>query len=242
MNLSRYMWDRIAAYAAHDDPMVAACNLIALVVASNQPFYPLYVYWTVSDHVWATVFTFLSTPLFMAVPAVARRYSKTGRALLPIAGMANTILSARVFGPPSGVDIFLIPCALIAATFFRASERPIAFALIGAVNLILRTLGHRQKVMRRIEISAQCRAHQVAAHLVHLIDGIANRPDTHIHIAARSHGRIGERQKFAGLVPPRQNGGKLSLVLCLLFFRQTTPFRHDLVKAKGHNLPLHGRL
>ena len=136
MNLSRYMWDRIAAYAAHDDPMVAACNLIALVVASNQPFYPLYVYWTVSDHVWATVFTFLSTPLFMAVPAVARRYSKTGRALLPIAGMANTILSARVFGPPSGVDIFLIPCALIAATFFRASERPIAFALIGAAFLI----------------------------------------------------------------------------------------------------------
>jgi len=136
MNLSRYMWDRIAAYAAHDDPMVAACNLIALVVASNQPFYPLYVYWTVSDHVWATVFTFLSTPLFMAVPAVARRYSKTGRALLPIAGMANTILSARVFGPASGVEIFLIPCVLIAATFFRASERPIAFVLIGAAFLI----------------------------------------------------------------------------------------------------------
>lgn len=136
MNLSRYMWDRIAAYAAHDDPMVAACNLIALVVASNQPFYPLYVYWTVSDHVWATVFTFLSTPLFMAVPAVAIRYSKTGRALLPIAGMANTILSARVFGPASGVEIFLIPCVLIAATFFRASERPIAFVLIGAAFLI----------------------------------------------------------------------------------------------------------
>ena len=136
MNLSRYMWDRIAAYAAHDDPMVAACNLIALVVASNQPFYPLYVYWTVSEHVWVTVFTFLSTPLFMAVPAVARRYSKTGRALLPIAGMANTILSARVFGPASGVEIFLIPCVLIAATFFRASERPIAFVLIGAAFLI----------------------------------------------------------------------------------------------------------
>ncbi|MBE0702627.1 MAG: hypothetical protein IH582_05575, partial [Afipia sp.] len=62
--------------------------------------------------------------------------SKTGRALLPIAGMANTILSARVFGPASGVEIFLIPCVLIAATFFRASERPIAFVLIGAAFLI----------------------------------------------------------------------------------------------------------
>lgn len=132
----RHIWDRVAAYAAHDDPMVAACNLIALVVASNQPFYPLYVYWAVSDHVWPTFFTFLSTPFFLAVPAIARRYSKTGRALLPIAGMANTILSAQVFGTASGVEIFLIPCALIAATFFRAEERLVAFVLIGAALLV----------------------------------------------------------------------------------------------------------
>lgn len=116
--------------------MVAACNLIALAVASNQPFYPLYVYGIVSEHVWPTVFTFLSTPFFLAVPALARRYSKTGRALLPIAGMANTVLSAQVFGPASGVEIFLIPCALIAATFFRASERPVALILIGVAVLI----------------------------------------------------------------------------------------------------------
>lgn len=136
MILLRQLHDRIAAYAAHDDPMVAACNLIALVVASNQPFYPLYVYWTVSAHVWPTVFTFLSTPFFLAVPAIARRYSRAGRALLPIAGMANTVLSARVFGAASGVEIFLIPCALIAATFFRASERLVGFILIGAALLI----------------------------------------------------------------------------------------------------------
>src|SRR5262245_36473986 len=121
MGFVRHMENRVVAYAAHDDPMAAACNLIALVAASNQPFYPLYVHWAVSDHVWPTFFTFLSTPFFLVVPAVARRCSKTGRALLPIAGMANTILSAKVFGPASGVEIFLIPCALIAATFFRAS-------------------------------------------------------------------------------------------------------------------------
>lgn len=135
MRFVRHIWDRVAAYAAHDDPMVAACNLVALVVASNQPFYPLYVYWAVSDHVWPTFLTFLSTPFFLAVSAVARRYSKTGRALLPLAGIGNTILSAQVFGPASGVEIFLIPCALIAATFFKASERVIAFVLIGAALL-----------------------------------------------------------------------------------------------------------
>ncbi len=116
--------------------MVAACNLIALVVASNQPFYPLYVYWAVSGHVWPTFFTFLSTPLFLAVPAVARRYPTSGRALLPIIGMANTILSAKVFGQASGVEIFLIPCALIATIFFRTSERLFTVILVSAALLI----------------------------------------------------------------------------------------------------------
>jgi len=128
-------WRRLAAYAAHDDPMVAACNSIALVVAFNQPFYPLYVYWVVSEHIWPTFFTFLSTPFFLAVPLLARRSSAAGRALLVLAGIANTILSAQVLGPASGVEIFLIPCALIAATFFRASERLIAFTLIGCAML-----------------------------------------------------------------------------------------------------------
>jgi hypothetical protein len=136
MNILRHLWDRVAAYSANDDPMVAACNFISLVVASNQPFYPLYVYWTVSDYIWPTFFTFLSTPFFLAVPAIARRYPMAGRALLPVAGMANTILSAKVFGQASGVEIFLIPCALIAATFFRPSERMLAFLLIGAALLV----------------------------------------------------------------------------------------------------------
>ncbi|MBI1365258.1 MAG: hypothetical protein GC153_04810 [Alphaproteobacteria bacterium] len=136
MSAARHIWDRAAAYASHDDPMVAACNLIALVVASNQPFYPLYVYWAVSGHVWPTFFTFLSTPLFLAVPAVARRYPKAGRALLPIIGMANTIVSAKVFGQASGLEIFLIPCALIATIFFRTSERLFTVILVGAAFLI----------------------------------------------------------------------------------------------------------
>jgi hypothetical protein len=134
-------WKRIRAYAAHDDPLVASCNLIALVVASNQPFYPLYVYWAVSEHISPTFFTFLSTPFFLAVPAVARRSPKLGRALLPLAGMANTILSASVFGRASGVEIFLIPCALIAAAFFRSSERLLALALVGLALLIYLGLG-----------------------------------------------------------------------------------------------------
>lgn len=136
MDLVRNIWGRIAAYAAHDDPKVAACNLIALIVASNQPFYPLYVYWAVSEHILPTFFTFLSTPFFLAVPAVARWSPTAGRALLPLAGIGNTVLSAKVFGQASGVEIFLVPCALIAATFFGPSERLVAFILIGLAALV----------------------------------------------------------------------------------------------------------
>lgn len=127
----RFIWRRISAYAAHDDPLVAACNLIALAIAANQPFYPLYVYWTVSEHIAPTFFTFLSTPLFLAVPAVARRWPMLGRGLLPLTGIANTALSAQIFGTASGVEIFLIPSALIATTFFRPSERLVVLALVG---------------------------------------------------------------------------------------------------------------
>jgi hypothetical protein len=127
---------RLGSYAAHEDPLVAACNLIALVVASNQPFYPLYVYLAVSQHASPTCFTFLSTPFFILVPAVARRSAVIGRALLPLTGMANTILSAKVFGPASGVEVFLIPCALIAAAFFRSSEKLVSFSLLGLAAII----------------------------------------------------------------------------------------------------------
>lgn len=127
----REAWRRIAAYAEDSDPRVAACNWIALLVVSNQPFYPLYVWWAVGPDIAPTFLTFLSTPFFAAVPAVSRRWSRAGRALLPLTGMANVVVSAGAFGAASGVAIFLMPCALIAAAFFRPSERIVALALLG---------------------------------------------------------------------------------------------------------------
>jgi len=122
----------LKAYVHHPDPRVATANFFALLVASNQPFYPLYFYWTVGPEIGPTVWTFLSTPFFLAVPAVARWNTVLGRALLPIAGIANTMLSAKVFGVASGVEIFLIPCAVLALLIFRPSERWIAaFPLAG---------------------------------------------------------------------------------------------------------------
>jgi hypothetical protein len=123
--------DAVAAYAHSDDPLAAATNFIALCVVGNQPFYPLYVWWVVGDDGWSSFLTFLSTPFFLAIPAIARRSSLAGRAMLPLVGIANTILSAKAFGVASGVELFLCPCAMIAGMALRASERVIMLAIIG---------------------------------------------------------------------------------------------------------------
>ncbi|TSE03095.1 hypothetical protein C1D09_027360 [Mesorhizobium intechi] len=128
--LARF-WRRVAAYAAHNDPLTAAANWIALVVAWNQPFYPLYLWAAVgADKIAPSLLTFLSTPFFVAVPAVARRHPLAARVLLATTGIGNSILSTMAFGVGSGVGIFLLPCALIGAALFRPFERPIGLVLV----------------------------------------------------------------------------------------------------------------
>lgn len=122
---------RLAAYIQSDDPLVAASNVIALVVAANQPFYPLYIRWLVGDDHGLSFITFVSTPFFLAVPAVARLSSLAGRALLPIIGILNTLACAQAFGAASGVELILCPCAMIAAMSLRQSERWTMLAILG---------------------------------------------------------------------------------------------------------------
>ena len=125
------VWRAARNYMAHPDPLIAAGNLIAIVVASNQPFYPLYLYFLVGPDIGVSFFTFLSTPFFIAVPAVARRNAIAGRALLPLAGIGNAVMCAKLFGEASGVELFLAPCLVIAAMLFRRSERLVMFGLVG---------------------------------------------------------------------------------------------------------------
>ncbi len=125
------IWATITQYARSDDPLASASNAIALVVVGNQPFYPLYVWWFVGDDGWTSFLTFLSTPFFAAVPAVTRRWPAAGRALLPLAGIANSVFCAKIFDEASGVELFLAPCVVIAALTFRWSERWWMLATIG---------------------------------------------------------------------------------------------------------------
>jgi hypothetical protein len=132
----------LKAYAHHPDRRVATANFFALLVASNQPFYPLYLYWTVGPEIGPSAWTFLSTPFFLALPALSRRNALLGRALLPLAGIGNTLLCAKLFGVASGVEIFLLPCAVLALLIFRPHERWIAAYPLAGVCFLAYFLLH----------------------------------------------------------------------------------------------------
>ena len=123
----------IGTYAQHDNPRAAIANTVALVIVSNQPFYPLYLYWAVSPVIGPSYLTFLSTPLFAAVPFAMRRSAVLGRSLLLLAGIGNTLLCRAAFGPGSGVEVFLLPCLMLAMLLFGRQERrfAIAFTALG---------------------------------------------------------------------------------------------------------------
>ena len=126
------MLGRLRRYMASDDPRVAATNLIAMVLAWNQPFYPLYLWWIVGADAWVGLPDTLSALFFATVPAISRRSSLLGRVALTVFGLGNTLFCMKILGEPSGVAVFLFPCAMLAAMLFRWRERWVMLALTAA--------------------------------------------------------------------------------------------------------------
>lgn len=134
----------LATYLANDDPLAMASNTGAFLVWSSQPLYPVYVAMIVGRDAWPALLTWLSTPFFFAVPLVARASSRGGRAIFVIAGVANTLLSTKAFGPATAVGWFLLPCFVLAAGFYRAREwryATLLCVLTGAAALLVTRLG-----------------------------------------------------------------------------------------------------
>jgi hypothetical protein len=120
----------VRRYAAGPDPRSGIAAKVALIVASNQPFYPLYLHAIAGTAAWPAWLTLITTPFFAAVPAVARRHSLSGRTLVTLAGIANTVLGVKLLGARSGVELFLLPCLLLAALLFHPSERRVSYPLM----------------------------------------------------------------------------------------------------------------
>jgi hypothetical protein len=140
-NMLKILIMRLREYVKGSDPLTNTAGVVALVVAANQPFYPLFLYAVVGGAAWPAWLTLLSTPFFAAVPSVARRHSLAGRALLPLVGTANTVLSVKLFGVESAAQLFLLPCVLLGSILFRPGERAIMAMVLSVIFLAYVSLG-----------------------------------------------------------------------------------------------------
>ncbi len=128
----RRIADWLRAYTDNPDPLAATGNLVALVLAGNAPFYPLYGAFVAGTGgmPWLLL-TLLSFPFFLAVPALSRIQSRLGRVALALITTGNTVFCTWLIGEPSGIELFLLPCAMLASVLFRPSERLLMLPLAG---------------------------------------------------------------------------------------------------------------
>jgi hypothetical protein len=125
-------WARLVG---HDDPLVRAANVIALMLATNQPTYPLYLWLAVGAGWWHAWIVVLAVPFFAAVPFVARRRPLLGRLLLAAASIGNVVASSLALGSQAGIAVLLLPCAALGAMLFRPGERWAMLAIVCASML-----------------------------------------------------------------------------------------------------------
>jgi hypothetical protein len=106
-------------------------NLVALVLAWNTPFYPLYLRAAGGPSMWPGGWLTLCVfPVFLAVPAVCRRTPFAGRVLLMAVCVVNTLFCTWLLGEASGTQLFLLPCVTLAALLFGREEK---LALVGSL-------------------------------------------------------------------------------------------------------------
>lgn len=133
----RSAWAALWRYAAHSDPVAAAGNRLAIVIGWNTPTYPLWLWLAAGSAAFpAGWFTLCAMPVFVAIPAVARRRPRWGRAMPSLVGSLNTGFCTLLLGEGSGTALFAIPCAVLAALMCRQGELRARLALAGLAILM----------------------------------------------------------------------------------------------------------
>ena len=131
----------IRAYTAADDPLVGAGNSVALVLAANQPLYPLYLVGLFGSAALPSLVQIAVTPAFAVVPLLCRRWPLGGRVFFLLVCNLNTIIYIKLIGRASGLELFLFPCAMLAAFLFRKAERRVMLLLAALPAVLYFALG-----------------------------------------------------------------------------------------------------
>lgn len=113
----------LRAYTASDDPYVGAANFIAMMLAWNQPYYPLYLWWIVGRDAWVAAPFALAFIPFFAVPAITRRAPALGKVTLAVIAAVNVVFCSAMLGEAAGIQVLFLPCGMLAAILFPWRER-----------------------------------------------------------------------------------------------------------------------
>jgi hypothetical protein len=118
------------------DARAEACVSTAWVILINKPIYPLYVWALIgADAATRSLATLALTPLYAALPVLARRSPRGARIALPLIGLADTLCATKLMGAETGAELFLFACGLLAVVSFSAREAMISRSLVIVVYL-----------------------------------------------------------------------------------------------------------
>lgn len=126
---SRGILTWLRRYNASDDPFIAATNFIAMVLAWNQPYYPVYLYWIAGRDAWVGLPFALAFFPFFAIPAITRRAPLLGKVALVVVSAANIVFCSAMLGEPAGIQLLFLPCGMLAAILFSWRERFVMLAM-----------------------------------------------------------------------------------------------------------------
>jgi hypothetical protein len=138
----------------NSDPLTNVAGVTALFLAVNLPFYSIFLYLVISVAAWPAWLALLPVPFYVAVPAMARRHSLAGRAMLPIVGIANVVVWLKLFGVASGVELYLLVCVLLCAILFRPGERIVMVVVLALSFIVYTTVGRNLVPMQVLSADA----------------------------------------------------------------------------------------
>ena len=110
-------------YVGNNDPLAEATNKISLLLASDMPFFALYLLSLVGSRGFPSVISTLwFLPLWLIFPPLSRRHPLLSRILVVVVAVLDCVTCSLVIGWASGTALFLIPCIMLGSIAFHRHE------------------------------------------------------------------------------------------------------------------------
>lgn len=126
----------VGGFVGHRDPRMAYGNLVAVLVGSNQPLFPLTLYFVLGDAARPSLWGMVSTLVFCAVPLVARSNGFAAKLLLSLYASLHTAGFVMLMGQGAGFELYFLPCIGLTALLFPARQRLLAWTLCAVPFLL----------------------------------------------------------------------------------------------------------